>query len=76
MALIELAKKYKVKSYIDTDGRLDRCSECGDFARFLILNPNWSVECTGCANTINPQKDRLTAMLTWNIEQRTNKESK
>ena len=56
----------------DTDGILDRCAECGEWARFVTdeRNGTHGVECTECANAVAFHATRDRAMIVWNQTQR------
>jgi hypothetical protein len=59
----------------DTDGILDRCSECGERARYTSKDDGsllWGVECSECANCIDFHQSRDRAMIVWNQTQRRN----
>ena len=57
---------------IDTDGILDRCSECGARARFKERNIGfpYGVECSECANAVDYHQTKERAMIVWNQTQR------
>lgn len=63
-----------VRLPVDTDGILDRCSECEARARFVVhddfTSRKWGIECTECANATSLYDDRGTAMAEWNKVQR------
>jgi len=57
---------------IDTEGILDRCSDCGARAhrpRAKLIG-GWGVECSECANCITNARSRCEAMTKWNKAQR------
>ena len=68
------------QSRIDTDEILDKCAECGSFARFIynikhenknsILPCHWMVECMECANCTNWVSSESEAMIEWNKQNR------
>jgi hypothetical protein len=55
---------------VDTDGILDRCSECGARAGFKMHDFGWSVECSECANMCPVSFYKDKAMIKWNIQNR------
>ena len=56
----------------DTNGILDRCTECGARARFTtdVSNGQHGAECTECANAVAFHATRDRAMVVWNQTQR------
>jgi hypothetical protein len=60
------------KEAIDTDSLLDLCS-CGAHAKFVYDDSQshpWWVQCTECAEAINPQFRQSQAMTEWTIRRR------
>ena len=56
---------------IDTDGILDRCSECGSFVRVIVDSAGrHGAECIGCGNAVCGCESKSAAMVDWNRQQR------
>ena len=66
-----------VRHSAETDGALDKCSECGERARYVENTDKvplpWGVECTECANGVFMHASRARAMIVWNQTQRHNR---
>jgi uncharacterized protein (DUF983 family) len=54
----------------DTDGLLDRCSDCGERAGFEKLLFITRARCTDCCEQTEWFKDKFSAMIDWNLSQR------
>lgn len=57
----------------ETNGVLDRCSECESYAAFIEGKKEWAVQCCECANGTNVMRHKFEAMTAWNIDQRKSK---